>query len=149
VKRTYTADDLFIGKYPTGLVYANKRVEVAGDYKRLAYLNYRTLALEVDKGCPKEFLALIQADHARMLALKHTLYSIAGNMQIVLGDADLTRAQRDEIYVTGAVYGHPDSACAGTSASRDYLRTKCKRVSESKAREVHPNLFRYLDGGGQ
>jgi hypothetical protein len=34
-----------------------------------------------------------------MLALKHTLYSIAGNMQIVLGDADLTRAQRDEIYV--------------------------------------------------
>jgi hypothetical protein len=94
VKRTFTADDLFIGNYPTGIVYANKRVEVAGDYKRLAYLNYRTLALEVDKGCPKELLALIQADHARMLALKHTLYSIAGNMQIVLGDADLTHLAR-------------------------------------------------------
>ena len=49
----------------------------------------------------------------------------------------------------GAVYGWPDSACAGTSASRDYLREKCKRVSESKAREVHPNLFRYLTRGGQ
>lgn len=32
---------------------------------------------------------------------------------------------------------------------KEYLREKCKRVSESKAREVHPNLFRYLTRGGQ
>lgn len=78
---------------------------------------------------------------------KHT-----GNcFAVLLGKDGRPLRQSDPAMVegTGAVYGHPDSACAGTSASRDYLRTKCKRVSASKAREIHPNLFRYLKGGGQ
>ena len=45
----------------------------------------------------------------------------------------------------GAVYEHPDSGVAGTSADRGFLREKCKRISESKAREVHPKLFIILD----
>lgn len=77
---------------------------------------------------------------------KHT-----GNcFAVLLGQDGRPLRQSDPAMVEGigAVYGWPDSACAGTSASRDYLR-KCKRVSERTAREVHPNLFRYLDGGGQ
>jgi len=45
---------LFIGFYPTGIVYADKTVEEAGDYKRLAYLNYRSLELEFSRGCPPD-----------------------------------------------------------------------------------------------
>lgn len=70
---------------------------------------------------------------------------------VLLGQDGRPLRQSDPKMVegVGAVYSHPDSACAGTSAARDYLREKCKRTSEAKAREVHPNLFRYLEGGGQ
>lgn len=37
---------LFIGVYPTGIVYADRQEEEHGDYKRLAFLSYRTLELE-------------------------------------------------------------------------------------------------------
>ena len=45
----------------------------------------------------------------------------------------------------GAVFFHPNSAVCGCAASLDYLRTRCKRISERRAREVHPELFRRLD----
>lgn len=98
-KKTYTKDDLFIGNFPTGLVYANKAKEIAGDYQRLAYLNYRTLQLEIEKACPAELLVHIKSHHAEIMKLRHTVYPIAGNMQVVLGDTDLTQAQREQIYL--------------------------------------------------
>jgi hypothetical protein len=51
----------------------------------------------------------------------------------------------DKVEAIGAVYFHPDSAVAGTSTSRAYLAKYCKRIPESLAREIHPNLFLYLD----
>jgi len=45
----------------------------------------------------------------------------------------------------GAVYMWKNSDCAGTSAHVDYLREKCKRISEAQAREIHPRLFNYLE----
>jgi hypothetical protein len=98
-KRTYTKEDLFIGNFPTGFVYANMAKEVAGDYQRLAYLNYSTLQLEVEKACPAELLTHIRAHHEAMLARRHTVYPIAGNASVVLGGSDLTQAQRDQIYI--------------------------------------------------
>lgn len=44
-----------------------------------------------------------------------------------------------------ALISQPDSPVAGTAASLDYLRTRCKRVSETKARAIHPSLFARLD----
>jgi len=46
---------------------------------------------------------------------------------------------------TAAVYPHPNSAVCGCSTSRDYLRLKCRRIPEAKAREIHPRLFAWLD----
>jgi hypothetical protein len=74
---------------------------------------------------------------------KHT-----GNcFAVLLGKDGRPLRQSDPAMVEGigAVYGWPDSACAGTSASYDYLRKRCKRVSERKVREVHPKLFIILD----
>ena len=45
----------------------------------------------------------------------------------------------------GAVFYHPNSQCAGTSAQDEYLRGDCRRISEARAREIHPALFEYLD----
>ncbi len=44
-----------------------------------------------------------------------------------------------------ALFFHPDSVCCGGSASLDYIWKNCRRISETKAREVHPQLFVYLD----
>jgi hypothetical protein len=38
-----------------------------------------------------------------------------------------------------------NSDVASDSVSESYLRAKCKRISEARAREIHPRLFTYLD----
>ncbi len=43
------------------------------------------------------------------------------------------------------VFDEPNSPVAGTGVARDYLRRKCKRVSEAKARAIHPLLFERLE----
>jgi len=44
-----------------------------------------------------------------------------------------------------AVHDHSDSPVNYGSVAHDYLRESCKRVSEKRAREIHPELFRRLD----
>ena len=44
----------------------------------------------------------------------------------------------------GAVFEFANSPVASTSASRDFLKG-CRRISEAKARQVHPALFQRLD----
>ena len=43
------------------------------------------------------------------------------------------------------VFDRPNSPVAGTGVACDYLRQKCKRISEAKARIIHPALFERLD----
>jgi hypothetical protein len=43
------------------------------------------------------------------------------------------------------VFDRPNSPVAGTGVARDYVRQKCKRISETKARAIHPVLFERLD----
>ena len=45
----------------------------------------------------------------------------------------------------GAVYNWPNSDCCHSQASIDYLWENCRRISEDKAREIHPALFEYLE----
>jgi hypothetical protein len=44
----------------------------------------------------------------------------------------------------GAVFFHPNRPVTFCSASWGYLRNKCRRISEARAREIHSNLFFYL-----
>jgi hypothetical protein len=62
------ADPLFIGLFRAGVSYANRNVEENGDYKRLAFLPYDTLALEVQKDCPLELRHRIFEDPKTILA---------------------------------------------------------------------------------
>ena len=40
-----------------------------------------------------------------------------------------------------AVQSIPNSPCCFDCVSPDYLKERCKRISEAQAREIHPNLF--------
>lgn len=45
----------------------------------------------------------------------------------------------------GGIYDKPDSICTWTACTNGYLHENCKRISEKTAREIHPNLFKYLE----
>lgn len=61
------AHRVFAGTYPMGIVYGDRAVEVAGDYKRLAFLCFSTLELEF-YDCPDDLVNIIRDDAARFLA---------------------------------------------------------------------------------
>ena len=44
-----------------------------------------------------------------------------------------------------ALFDYADSPVAYSAVSVSYLKTRCRRVSESTAREIHPALFSRLD----
>lgn len=54
-------------------------------------------------------------------------------------------AGHENLECAGALMADNDQAVCGSSTSRDYLRKRCVRISESLARKLHPALFRYLD----
>ena len=43
------------------------------------------------------------------------------------------------------LFDHSNAPVAGTGVALDYLREKCKRIREAKARAIHPALFARLD----
>lgn len=45
------------------------------------------------------------------------------------------------------IYMSPNAPVATTGVALSYLRENCKRISEARAREVHPALFHRLDNG--
>lgn len=68
-------DNLFIGVYPGGLVYADRSHETNGDYTRVAFLPYDTLELRIDS--PRSPLLAEVVQHAAAVQAKRgELYSI-------------------------------------------------------------------------
>ncbi len=59
---------LFIGVFPGGVSYADRRVERDGDYKRCAFLPFGSLELEIDKRCSPDLKDAIIADAASIQA---------------------------------------------------------------------------------
>lgn len=49
-------DRLFVGKYPTGLVFADRHREENGDYRRVGFMPWNTLQLEPRPGAPAALL---------------------------------------------------------------------------------------------
>lgn len=45
----------------------------------------------------------------------------------------------------GSLFDEPNSVVCGSVASSSYLSEDCRFISEEKAREIHPELFRYLE----
>ncbi len=70
----------------------------------------------------------------------------SGNVLAALVCNGLERCINEPAYDgIGAVYPWPNSGVGSCVARLDYLRTHCKRISEARAREIHPALFDYLE----
>ena len=81
-------DNIFVGIYPCGIVYADRQQEVNRDYKRLAFLPYGTLELKVKDGCPEHLAKDIRAHAAELQAMRGQPFQIdACGHTVTLGDA--------------------------------------------------------------
>ena len=63
----------------------------------------------------------------------------------LVGNGQFWSAGRACYEAIAALFDHPNSVVCCTAVAWDYLHDKCKRVSEAKARTIHPALFERLD----
>jgi hypothetical protein len=79
-----------VGQYlfPTGIIYADRTRDDPStrDYKRLAYLNYATLKLDLEPDLNGELLNYVVNEASKIQQKKGERFQIAGNMSITLGD---------------------------------------------------------------
>lgn len=84
---------------------------------------------------------------AKRAATRKNLGNHSGN--IIAVDSERANSWLSDRQVmrdcVSAVTSYPNSDVCGSSASMDYIRENCKRVSEKQAREIHPNLFSTLE----
>jgi hypothetical protein len=74
---------LFAGVFTTGISYADRTVEEHGDMKRLAFLDFGTLQLEVRPDCPSDLRPLIETDAAAIQAKRGEQYQVSAAGQTV------------------------------------------------------------------
>jgi len=85
---------IFVGKFPAGLGYADRKVERHGDYASLAFLSYATLQLTFDKLCPAGMRNWITASAAEVQAKKGEQYQISTCGQTVTLGYELLAATK-------------------------------------------------------
>ena len=74
--------------YPAGIVYADKDIEVNGDYQKLAFLSFQTLILEF-YNCPQSSKEVILSDAKQIQVQKGKEYQISSTGQKVILGYDL------------------------------------------------------------
>jgi hypothetical protein len=77
-------DRLFIGIYPAGIVYADRKIEEHGDYRRVAFLPYDTLVLECRAIADKGLVAQARTHAATIQAKQGERFSISSTGQYVI-----------------------------------------------------------------
>jgi hypothetical protein len=80
-------DRIFIGVFPGGIVYADRHVEEQRDYKKLAFLPYDTLELDIQADCPAELISEIVHSAAKIQAKRGEEFPISssGGQSVLLG----------------------------------------------------------------
>lgn len=77
---------IFSGIYPGGVVFADRTVQQAGDYRRLAFLPYRSLELEIERDCPPDLAGEIRLAAAAIQERRGGEFQISACGQtVVLG----------------------------------------------------------------
>ena len=75
---------LFCGVFSTGISYADRATERDGDFRKLAFLSFSSLALRIEPDCPAKFRPLIEADAAAIQAKKGQEFAISESGQTVM-----------------------------------------------------------------
>ena len=85
--RAVRRDPLFIGTFPAGVIYADRRNLRDGDYGKCAFLDYRTLTLRVEADCAADLRTRIERQAASLQAQRGEQFAISASRQtVVLGD---------------------------------------------------------------
>jgi hypothetical protein len=84
VDRTQSDERVFVGIFPTGVSYADRKRQVAGDYARLAFLSFDTLELTFQPDCPQQLRQEIIDDAATIQARKGEQFETSACGQTVL-----------------------------------------------------------------
>jgi hypothetical protein len=81
--------DKIVGQYvyPTGIVYADRTHDdpATKDYKRLAYLNYASLELDLEPDLKGDLLDYVIASAAKIQNMRGQSFQTAGNTSVILG----------------------------------------------------------------
>lgn len=86
---------IFSGVYPCGIVYADRKREVAGDYKRLGFLDFATLTLKIERDCTRHLAEEIRKDARAIQNQRGQQYEISSSGQtITLGHGLKNSSQR-------------------------------------------------------
>jgi len=81
------ANRIFVGIYPTGVVYSDRQAEQYGDYKRLAFLPYNNLTLELQSDCPFELKDIIIKNAKLIQDERGKKFMVSACQQyVILGD---------------------------------------------------------------
>lgn len=75
---------LFIAKFPTGIGYADRSKEEHGDYKRVAFLYYRTLRFEPEKNANRELIEQARQHAVAIQAMRGQEFRVSASGQTVL-----------------------------------------------------------------
>lgn len=68
-----------------------------------------------------------------------------GNVLAVFHELGFMGQHGYQYETISALFFEPNSVVCGSAANIDYIRNNCRRISEAKAREIHPELFIRLD----
>ena len=80
-------DRLFIGVYCTGIVYADRKIEESGDYRRVGFLPYDTLVFQPHKIADKGLLAEAMQHAATIQAKRGEKFQVSTVGQyVILGE---------------------------------------------------------------
>lgn len=66
-------ENIFVGVFPAGIAYSDRQQEVNRDYKRLAFLPYATLELQLRDDCPDHLARDIES-HAAAIQMRRGLH---------------------------------------------------------------------------
>ena len=89
-------NQVFVGIFPGGISYADTSKEEGGDYKRLAFLSYRTLELEIRESCPSDLAEAIRSHAAVYQENPGAALEVSGCHQLVrIGESLLFGKARD------------------------------------------------------
>lgn len=108
--------------FPAGYVYADRAVEVNGDYRRLGFLSFERLILEIDKDCPGYWRQTLvdAAEKVQLAAGERVSTSAWGRAEILLGATGPNA-------LVGRLFTLPGDETTIWQAGRDYLHTNSWR----------------------
>ena len=78
-------------------------------------------------------------------ATRQALGNHTGTVIAAFEGTEMVGRNGPQVDALAAIQDHPNAQVAGSAVSMEFIREKCKRISEGQAREIHPALFARLD----